>query len=103
MSKIIDVTVPLSDELPTYPGDPPFQRELVQRIDRGDAANVSRLSLGAHAGTHVDAPYHFLADGDTVDALPLEILLGKARVVGLSARDAVERGQLEELDLRDDL
>jgi arylformamidase len=103
MTKIIDVTVPLSPELPTLPGDHHFQMEFSHRIDRGEPYNVGMLKLGTHSGTHVDAPFHFLADGVTVDELPLEILTGKARVVAVPARDAVEREHLEKLDLRDDL
>jgi len=103
MSKIIDVTVALSPEVPTFPGDPPFQMEFVSRIEDGGAYNLARFTMGTHAGTHVDAPYHFLADGATADQLPLEILMGKARVVELTVRDKVERSDLEVLDLRDDL
>ena len=103
MSRIIDVTVPLSAEVPTFPGDPPFQMDFVSRIASGDPYNVARIAMGTHSGTHVDAPYHFLADGDTADQLPLEILMGKARVVELPARDKVERADLEALDLRADI
>jgi arylformamidase len=103
MARIFDVTVPLSAEVPVYPGDPGFSMEPTREIGKGDPYNLARLSLGTQTGTHVDAPYHFLADGATVDALPLEILLGKARVVELLGRDRVDRTDLEELDLRDDL
>jgi arylformamidase len=103
MSKIIDVTVPLSADLPVWPGDPAFRLEFTQRMADGQPCNLSRLSLGSHAGTHVDAPYHFVADGTTVDELPLEILMGKARVVSLPVRDAIGREHLEALDLRDDI
>jgi arylformamidase len=77
--------------------------EFPHRIASGEPYNVARITMGAHSGTHVDAPYHFLADGDTVDELPLEILIGKARVVEIGARDKIERSDLEALDLRDDL
>jgi arylformamidase len=103
MAKIFDLTVPLSAQLPTFPGDPPFQSEPALRIADGQACNVSRLTLGSHAGTHVDAPYHFLESGARVDELPLEILTGKTRVISVGARDAVDRADLEALDLRDDL
>jgi arylformamidase len=103
MAKIFDLTVPLSPELATFPGDPPFSSERFSRIEDGQACNVSRLTLGTHTGTHVDAPRHFAEAGATVDELPLEILTGKARVVSVPARDAVDRPQLENLDLRDDL
>jgi len=103
MAKIFDLTVPLSRQLPTFPGDPAFQVEPASRIQDGDPCNVSRLTLGSHAGTHVDAPYHFVESGLRVDELPLEILTGKARVVSVPAREAVDRQDLENLDLRDDL
>jgi arylformamidase len=103
MTKIFDVTVPLSAELPVFPGDPPFEIEATERIADGAAYNLARIGLGVHTGTHVDAPYHFLADGATVDQLPLEILMGKARVVEVGAREKIERADLEALDLRADL
>ena len=79
MTKFIDVTVPLSAELPTFPGDPPFQVDVTHRIGNGDSYNVARMTLGTHAGTHVDAPFHFIPDGSTIDELELEILIGKVR------------------------
>lgn len=103
MPRILDVTVPLSPDVLVYPGDPAFSLEPTQEIAKGDPFNLGRLSLGTQTGTHVDAPYHFLADGATVDQLPLEILLGKARVVELMARERIDRPDLEALDLRDDL
>jgi arylformamidase len=103
MTKIIDVSVPLSPELPTFPGDPPLRIEPTHRIADGEDYNLTQLTLGTHAGTHVDAPFHFLADGATVDDLPLEILMGKARVVDLGGLDLVDRTDLEALDLREDL
>jgi len=103
LTKIYDVTVPLSASVPTYPGDPRFDIEFTHRLAAGDPYNLARFSLGAHAGTHVDAPYHFLAGGATVDELPLEILMGKARVLEIPVRDRIRREDLETLDLRDDL
>jgi arylformamidase len=61
------------------------------------------LALGTQTGTHVEAPYHFLSDGATVDQLPLEILMGKVRVVETLVRERIQREDLEALDLRDDL
>lgn len=102
MPRIHDVTVPLVPGLPVFPGDPPLAIEAVQRA--GEAPyGLARLNLTTHSGTHVDAPAHFVAGGTTVDALPLEILLGKTRVVEILGRERVERADLEALDLRDDL
>jgi arylformamidase len=103
MPKLYDVTVPLSADVPTFPGDPRFQLEFSHRISEGEPYNVAKVTLGVHSGTHVDAPYHFLADGATVDQLPLELLIGRARVVDMTALDRIERADVERADLRDDI
>jgi arylformamidase len=103
MARYYDVTVPLSAAVPVFPGDPRFHLEFTHRIADGQPYNVARVTMGAHSGTHVDAPYHFLADGGTVDQLPLEILMGKCRVIEMAARDRIERADLEAQDLRNDL
>ena len=76
-----DVTVPLSNGLPTYPGDPGIQIGEWRALAKGDSANVSVVNFGAHTGTHVDAPAHFIEGGNTVADLPLESLIGEAVVV----------------------
>jgi arylformamidase len=102
MPSIYDVTVPLTPGLPVYPGDPPFQIELISP-EGSTPFCLSRMSLGTHTGTHVDAPAHLVPAGATIDALPPEILIGKARVVEILARERIERLDLEAQDLRDDL
>lgn len=97
--KLIDVTVPLDAHLPTYPGNTPFTLESVQQMSRGDHANVSTLHCSVHAGTHVDAPRHFLADGEGVETLPLELLCGPTRVIEVAHAKAVTRAELADLDL----
>lgn len=79
--KIHDVSVALHSGLAVYPGDPSIDLGLVQSVARGDPANVSLLRLGTHSGTHVDAPTHLFAGARGVDDLPLETLIGSARVV----------------------
>lgn len=79
--RIYDVSVPISAETPIYPGDPRVEISQWAAIARGDAANVSRLDFGAHTATHVDAPSHFIEGASRVDAMPLDALLGRARVV----------------------
>ena len=78
--EIIDISQELFG-CAVYPGDPAPEREILQEIRRGDVCNLTALKMCAHNGTHVDAPYHFYADGRTVDALPLEKLIGYAYVV----------------------
>lgn len=102
MAKIHDVTLPIVPGLPCFPGDPPAAVETLQRAGESPYG-LARLTLTTHSGTHVDAPLHFVAGGTSVDALPLEILMGKTRVVEIQSRERVERGELEALDLRDDL
>jgi arylformamidase len=101
--KLIDVTVPLDANLPTYPGNTPFTIEPIKRMARGGSSNVSTLHLSAHAGTHVDAPRHFFDDAAGADALPLEIMLGRTRVVEISSRAAIDADELAALDLSDDV
>lgn len=78
---IYDLTLPLSNDLPTYPGDPGIQIRDWLSLAKGDAANVSVLEFGAHTGTHVDAPAHFIAGAAKVESLPLDVLIGEAEVV----------------------
>ena len=78
---IYDITVPISNELPTWPDDPAVHLTVWRSLSFGDSANVSMLSLGAHTGTHVDAPAHFIDGATKIEALPLEVLIGEAQVV----------------------
>lgn len=81
--RIYDVTVPITETMPVWPGDPRVRIERTSTLQGGDEANVSYLHLGSHTGTHVDAPYHFIAQGLTVDRLPLDVLVGPALVIDL--------------------
>ena len=82
MKKIIDISLTVSPDLPVWPGDPRVELERVAKIEEGSEANVTYLRMGAHTGTHVDAPYHFLGrDSKTLEQLSLELLTGPATVV----------------------
>jgi arylformamidase len=76
-----DVTRPLRPDMETFPGDPGIEMELARSRAAGDPANVTRLDMGAHTGTHVDAPVHFVDGGEGVESLPLDALEGPAQVV----------------------
>ena len=82
---IYDITVPLSAELPTYPGDPIIEISDSLSLAKGDAANVSLLNFGAHTGTHVDAPAHFIEGAKRVESLALDVLIGEAEVIEVPA------------------
>ena len=81
--KIYDVTVPISEDVPIYFGDPAVRIETPKSIAAGDGANVSHLCLGAHTGTHVDAPNHFIEGTRRLHELDLEKLVGPCIVVEL--------------------
>jgi arylformamidase len=99
---LIDVTVPIRDGMPVYDGNPGVHLERAQSIAAGDAVNISRLDLGVHTGTHVDAPVHFIEGGAGAESIDPETLIGPAYVVdatSLHSDIAVEA--LETLDLPD--
>jgi arylformamidase len=89
---IYDVSVPLSSRTPTYPGDPGIEIKQWLALANGDPANVSLIHFGAHSGTHVDAPAHFIEGAPKVESLSLDILIGEARVVEVPHRVSVIDG-----------
>lgn len=93
---IYDISLPISPDLPVWPGDSAIVIEEIFSMDKGADANVSRLEAGVHIGTHVDAPHHFLNDGRTVENLALDILTGPAFV--LHVNDDVDSITAEVLD-----
>jgi arylformamidase len=96
--KIYDVTVPLSKDSVVYPGDPHVKINRRAKVNEADAKyNLSRYSFSSHAGTHVDPPFHLIEGGLTVDKLPLELLIGRARVVEVTA-PIIDEAVLEEFD-----
>lgn len=84
--RFVDLSHPLHAGDPGYPGDPPLACTPHATIDE-DGYRLSRLSLGSHAGTHVDAPSHFLAQGDSIESWPLDVLIGPAWVIDVPCQD----------------
>lgn len=78
---IYDISVPIRTGGVVYPGNPPISITPQQAISQGAGANVSLISFGSHTGTHVDAPKHFFDDGAGADTLPLDVLMGPARLI----------------------
>ncbi|MGH2655300.1 MAG: cyclase family protein [Actinomycetota bacterium] len=99
MKRIIDVSLGIGPDLLTWPGDPGVEVVPAARLARGDPANVSELRLGSHTGTHVDPPWHFIDGGATIDAVPLEVLVGPAVVADLRGAGAVGPAELDALEL----
>jgi arylformamidase len=92
--RIWDVSVPIRHGGLVYPGNPPISITPVQSIAAGNTANVSRIDLGSHTGTHVDAPLHFMEGGAGVDELPLDVLTGPARLIAFDD-DVMSVGEAE--------
>jgi arylformamidase len=99
---LLDVTIPIRNGMPVYDKNPGVRLERARSIAEGDVVNISRLDLGVHTGTHVDAPVHFIEDGEGVEAIEPEILVGESHVVDATSLDADITGEaLESLDLPD--
>ena len=80
--KWIDITLPMEEGRPNWPGDIPFAHRVTREIGRdGSNANVSTIESSVHFGTHLDAPYHFIADGKRIEELDLNLLIGPCQVV----------------------
>jgi arylformamidase len=77
-----------------WPDDPPVRIELTSDIERGDVANVSRIDMGSHTGTHMDAPLHFVRGGKGLDEMPLDATIGRARVIEIHDPESVKPNEL---------
>ena len=84
MSRIYDISVPIRSAGLVYPGNPEIEITLQQAVAKGAGANVSAIRFGSHTGTHADAARHFFDDGQPVDKIPLERLIGPALLLGFS-------------------
>src|SRR5437763_697337 len=78
-----------------WPDNPPVQIGFVKAIDKGDVCNVSKMSMGVHSGTHMDAPLHFLHHGKSIDTMPLEASIGRARVIEIQDTESIKVAGLE--------
>jgi arylformamidase len=76
-----DISLTIQPDLPVWPGDLPISLERISKIEAGDDANVTHMSMGVHVGTHVDAPFHFLNEQATIDQLSIKLLTGRAYVL----------------------
>ena len=96
---LIDISLPIRDGMIVYEGDPGVSVSSAMALDRGDPANVSMLQFGSHTGTHLDAPVHFIDGAASVDKLPLELLIGPARLVEIAAERLIEPAHLSAVRL----
>ena len=82
--RFFDVSIPIENGMVVWPGDGPVKVERIRSMEKGERLNLSRLEMNAHTGTHLDAPVHFLRDGVGIDGIPLETLVGPARLVSIT-------------------
>lgn len=94
MTRLYDISLPIREGMVLYPGNPEVRVEPKDRIADGAVANLTLLSLGSHTGTHVDAARHFIDEGQSVDRLALDRMIGPAIVIRIpddvTAIDATE-------------
>jgi arylformamidase len=93
-SSWIDVSVTLRTGMVSWPGDPPASISHALDMERGDPSTVSLLEMGAHTGTHMDAPAHFVRRGIGIDKMPLDAAIGSARVIPIRNRKSIEPDEL---------
>src|SRR5262245_15801469 len=92
----IDISVPIYNGMVHWPDNPPIAVKPVMHVERGDLATVSALEMGTHTGTHIDAPIHFIPGGAGTDAVPLDHLIGPAKVIQIEHPSAVTHAELRD-------
>ena len=90
----IDVSVALRSGMIHWPDNPPVRIERMLDIEHGDAANVSKISMGSHTGTHMDGPLHFVRKGKGLDEMPLDATIGRARMIEVRDPESIKPGDL---------
>jgi arylformamidase len=91
----IDISVPLHSGMVHWPDNPPVQIGRMLDMEHGDVANVSKIAMGSHTGTHMDAPLHFIRTGKGLNEMPLTAAIGRARVIEVRDPESVKPGELQ--------
>src|SRR5215210_724795 len=97
--KIHDLTRTISQDMQVYPGDPQPQFDPHATI-KDNKVNVTRFTLGSHTGTHVDAPWHFLQEGNSIDMEPLDKFIGEAAIIDASGKNSISANDFSDNDIR---
>ena len=92
--ELFDISLTISEELPTWPGDPKIKLTQISAIAEGETSNVTHFSGTVHIGTHIDAPDHFLDNGKTVEEIPLDLLVGPAHVVEIPSMGHITKDDI---------
>jgi arylformamidase len=96
---IYDISTPISDSTPVYPGDPPVRIKRISDLADQGECTLSEITMSLHAGTHIDAPSHFIAGAPNVESIPLDLLIGDATLVDISNAGAITADTLDKLDI----
>ncbi|NJL85081.1 MAG: cyclase family protein [Leptolyngbyaceae cyanobacterium SM1_1_3] len=96
----IDISMTIRTGMAHWPDNPPVEITSSQCMAHGDICNVSKLSLGSHTGTHVDALRHFIKDDLGIDAMPLETTVGPARVIAIEDPESIKAVELERHNIK---
>ncbi len=97
--KIHDLTRTISQDMPVYPGDPQPKFDPHATI-KDNNANITRITVGSHTGTHVDAPWHFLQEGNSIDIEPLDKFIGEAAIIDASGKNSITAEDFSGHDIR---
>ncbi len=96
----IDISLPLRPGMVHWPGDPALRIERIIDLQSGGGYNLSAVHMGLHAGTHIDAPCHFIPGGAGIEAMPLDAVIGKSRVIEVKGPGPIGRRELESQGIR---
>jgi arylformamidase len=96
-----DVSVPITTSMPVWPSDPPVSLTPTAHLsrDKSHTVRVTKIEMGSHTGTHIDAPWHMVEGGRKLNQIPLETLIGPALVVEIPGAQSIARSHLEEMSL----
>jgi arylformamidase len=100
MPQWIDISLPVTAGMARWPGDPEIRVERLASIGPDSFCNLTAISMCAHTGTHMDAPLHFIDGGAAMESMPLDAVIGPARVIEISGPEKVARHELERHALR---
>lgn len=100
--KPIDVSLLIHENMIFWPTDPKFVLERTLDISKGNNANLSKISIGLHTGTHIDAPYHFLEKGKTLEEIDISKFYGVAKVFEIKSETKILLRDIKDLEIEKD-
>lgn len=96
LKKMVDLSLPITPQTPVYPGDPAPRINVFTTID-SHGYNLAEVYMGSQSGSHVDAPYHFLQSGNTIEKMDLQLFFGPAVIIGVTEKQPGEAITLEDI------